>query len=77
MIWRDIWSLGCILMELVVGHENFATLWMSVYDVNVLSDAEVFVEKIVKSRNELFEILETSEDQNTFQMDVKSCLSSS
>ena len=58
----DIWSLGCILMELVVGHENFATLWMSVYDVNVLSDAEVFVEKIVKSRNELFEVLETSED---------------
>ena len=58
----DIWSLGCILMELVVGHESFATLWMSVYDVNVLSDAELFVEKIVKSRNELFEVLETSED---------------
>lgn len=41
----DVWSLGCILLELVVGHENFAQLWMSVYDVNVLSDADVFVEK--------------------------------
>ena len=58
----DVWSLGCILLELVVGHENFAQLWMSVYDVNVLSDADVFVEKIVDSRNKLFEILETTED---------------
>jgi len=58
----DVWSLGCILLELVVGHENFATLWMSVYAVNVLSDADLFVEKIVSSRNKLFEILDKSED---------------
>lgn len=28
----DVWSLGCILLELVLGHDDFCRLWMTAYD---------------------------------------------
>jgi hypothetical protein len=31
----DIWSIGCILLELVLGHEKFCDLWMTAYDYEV------------------------------------------
>ena len=25
----DVWSIGCILLELVAGHEKFCDIWMT------------------------------------------------
>jgi serine/threonine protein kinase len=38
----DIWSIGCVLLELVVGHEKFCDMWMTAYDYEILQDKEKF-----------------------------------
>ena len=58
----DVWSLGCILLELVAGHSHFARIWMSSYKVEVLSDADHFVSNVAASKDALFKILDTDED---------------
>jgi serine/threonine protein kinase len=34
----DVWSVGCIMLELMLGHDNFCHLWMTSYDYDVLMD---------------------------------------
>ena len=38
----DIWSVGCILLELTLGHEYFNKMWMAAYDYNLLSKPAMF-----------------------------------
>ena len=38
----DIWSVGCILLELLFGHRKFIDIWMLAYDYEVLQDKELF-----------------------------------
>ncbi|KAJ0396612.1 hypothetical protein P43SY_008906 [Pythium insidiosum] len=38
----DMWSLGCILLELILGSTRFSSLWMPMYDVNTLKDRAKF-----------------------------------
>jgi serine/threonine protein kinase len=42
----DVWSVGCILLELVLGHEDFCRLWMSAYDYGKLQNPELFREAV-------------------------------
>ena len=42
----DVWSLGCILLELVLGHEQFYAVWMSAYDHEVIQSPQRFGERI-------------------------------
>ena len=42
----DIWSVGCIVLELVMGHEQFCDVWMSSYDYDVLQDKAKFTDEI-------------------------------
>lgn len=49
----DIWSLGCILLELVLGHEKFCTLWMGAYDYTVMQNREQFTSEIKSSVKQL------------------------
>lgn len=42
----DIWSVGCILLEMLFGHRKFIDIWMLAYDYEVLQDKEVFTEEI-------------------------------
>jgi serine/threonine protein kinase len=49
----DIWSLGCILLELVLGHEKFCTLWMGAYDYTVMQNREHFTSEIKSSVKQL------------------------
>ena len=42
----DVWSTGCILLELILGHERFCNAWMAAYDYEVLQDKEKFTEAI-------------------------------
>ncbi|TMW69531.1 hypothetical protein Poli38472_001687 [Pythium oligandrum] len=44
----DIWSLGCILLELLVGNDRFATMWMSMYELDTLKDRTRFAELVEK-----------------------------
>lgn len=42
----DVWSIGCIMLELVMGHEQFCDIWMSAYDYNTLQDKAKFNDEI-------------------------------
>jgi serine/threonine protein kinase len=62
----DIWSLGCILLELILGHENFCDAWMTAYDYEVLQDKAKFTENITFSVERLPEYLNFSPEFNDF-----------
>jgi hypothetical protein len=38
----DIWSVGCILLESLLGHEEFANSWMRAYSEDNLCDKKLF-----------------------------------
>ena len=42
----DIWSVGCIMLELIMGHEQFCEVWMSSYDYDTLQDTVKFNDEI-------------------------------
>lgn len=62
----DVWSTGCILLELVAGHEKFCDLWMTAYDYEVLQDKERFTETIHDTVEQLPQLLNFSLELNDF-----------
>ena len=62
----DIWSTGCILLELVAGHEKFCDVWMTAYDYEVLQDKEKFTEIIHETVEQLPTLLNFSSELNEF-----------
>jgi tRNA A-37 threonylcarbamoyl transferase component Bud32 len=44
----DIWSLGCILLELTLGHECFNTMWMAAYDYHLINQPYSFQVRVCK-----------------------------
>lgn len=62
----DIWSVGCILLELVLGHERFCDLWMNAYDYEVLQDKDRFTSEIEVTVQQLPQHLPFSDDLNDF-----------
>jgi serine/threonine protein kinase len=55
----DIWSTGCILLELILGHEKFCDVWMCAYDYDILQDKERFSESISQAVETLSPHLES------------------
>lgn len=59
----DIWSVGCILLELLMGHELFCECWMEAYDYNNLQNKEIFADviqtSVVSLQSELANIRES------------------
>ena len=53
----DLWSVGCIMLELVMGHEQFCDLWMTSYDFDVLQDKSKSTEEIAQAVSALPEHL--------------------
>jgi len=45
----DLWSVGCILLELSVGHDIFCEEWMAAYDYELLHDPPAFEAKMRES----------------------------
>jgi hypothetical protein len=62
----DIWSIGCILLELVLGHEKFCDLWMTAYDYEVMQDKDRFSREILDCVTKLPEELLLPEHQYDF-----------
>ena len=42
----DVWSVGCILLELVLGREAFTSMWMCSYALDVLTNQASFQNEI-------------------------------
>jgi serine/threonine protein kinase len=66
----DIWSMGCIFLELLIGNELFWGHWMVAYDVEVLQDKTRFRSEIVTSTEELPEILNFSAMWNSLLITI-------
>jgi serine/threonine protein kinase len=64
----DVWSLGCILMELIMGHEKFCDVWMTAYDYDILQDKEQFTSTIAETVEHLPDFLNFSSELNDFVM---------
>jgi len=62
----DMWSIGCILLEMVLGHEKFCDAWMAAYDYETLKDPNVFGENIKKTVDNLPSVLCFSPHLNDF-----------
>ena len=62
----DVWSIGCIAFELILGHERFCDVWMSAYDYEVLQDKEKFTKEIKAAVEDLPNSLNFSSEMNDF-----------
>lgn len=62
----DVWSVGCILLELVLGHERFCDIWMVAYDYDILQNKEQFTITINETVDQLPDMLNFSNDLNDF-----------
>lgn len=45
----DLWSIGCIMLELLLGNELFCDLWMVSYDYTILNNKKNFYYNIKNS----------------------------
>ena len=62
----DVWSVGCLLLEMVLGHERFCDVWMIAYDYETLQDKVKFSSSIKDTVASLSQALEFSDDLNSF-----------
>jgi serine/threonine protein kinase len=62
----DIWSVGCILLELVLGHERFCDLWMGSYDYEVMQNVRRFDDEIETTVKQLPQELRFTSALNQF-----------
>ena len=45
----DAWSLGCLVLELVVGHGTFDHVWMSAYSHDTMADRDAFARALANA----------------------------
>ena len=62
----DIWSAGCIMLELLLGHEKFCDVWMVAYDYDLCQNKEQFEMAIKETVEQLPEVLNFSAELNDF-----------
>jgi serine/threonine protein kinase len=70
----DVWSVGCIMLELFVGHQIFSDKWMQAYHHDGLKDSSKFEKVITAAVKQLPSILPLSIEMvhmimTVFQMD--------
>ncbi len=66
----DIWSVGCILLELILGHQTFCDAWMAAYDYEILQQKDRFQEEIATTVSGLPEYLNFSDNLNDFVIKI-------
>jgi serine/threonine protein kinase len=53
----DWWSVGCIILELILGHESFCEVWMGAYDYDLMQDKVRFNDEVDVTLKALPEVL--------------------
>mmetsp|Transcript_32232 Transcript_32232/g.102520 ORF Transcript_32232/g.102520 Transcript_32232/m.102520 type:complete len:593 (-) Transcript_32232:1134-2912(-) len=56
----DVWSIGCVTLEIIAGHDVFNKHWMTCYDYNLLRHPTLFEEKLTETVESLPMILKTT-----------------
>ena len=67
---NDMWGIGAILLEMVLGHAAFEKNWMFAYREDVLHEAEVFFGQINHAVADLPDLLK----QRSFSSDLQDVL---
>lgn len=49
----DAWSVGCVMLELVVGHDTFDHLWMKAYTHQAMCDQASFGARLMGTVKQL------------------------
>jgi serine/threonine protein kinase len=65
----DVWSSGCILLELLAGHEKFCDVWMTAYDYEILQNKDHFsqtIQETVDTLPSVLNFLDFSPELNNF-----------
>jgi len=62
----DVWSIGCILLELILGHEKFCDVWMASYDYEILQNKTSFTRSIEDTLRQLPRALHFTPQLNEF-----------
>ena len=58
----DIWSFGCIVLELVLGHQKFCDHWMKAYEHELIRDKAAFTTKMTQTVSNLKNVLAFSDN---------------
>jgi serine/threonine protein kinase len=65
-IRADIWSIGCVLLELALGHEHYCHNWMNAYDKEVLQNENVFKDRLTTTLTEINALKFDNDDMGNF-----------
>ena len=65
-IRADIWSIGCVMLELTLGHEQCCQNWMNVYDNEVLQNVQHFREILSVTIKDINSFNYRNEDAGNF-----------
>jgi hypothetical protein len=66
----DIWSVGCILLELILGHDKFCDIWLINYDPECLQDPQSFEKAITETFTELPDLIRAAHHNSTVSSSV-------
>jgi len=68
----DIWSVGCILLEMILDREKFSYIWMSIYDKKSLSslNKENFRSSIEDALHIIPNLVDFSDDLKDFILKI-------
>jgi serine/threonine protein kinase len=56
----DLWSAGCVILEMVLGHEVFSEAWMHPYELESVKVKKVFTERMSEAVHNLPKVLNIS-----------------
>lgn len=56
----DVWSIGCIALELLLGHDIFSESWLSSYQHHIIQSKISFERRIAESVNDVPPLLQYS-----------------
>ena len=65
----DVWSIGCIFLELIIGREDFTRLWMGSYAMEILTDIPAFREEIQRRSLDILSLIANGEQFNNSRDD--------
>jgi serine/threonine protein kinase len=69
----DVWSVGCIMLELTRGHDEFCRHWMTSYDYDILQEEHKFEEALREAVSKIEQRVDNckkNEEMNAFQKNL-------